>query len=346
MALPLISSPILLGEIIQIQKNSDTYPLYMVRVELPNGNSTIISNVISSTIFGGVYDSLQVVRRPSSDKNGDSKPQGIPPNFVKGDRIIVACLGNDYRRGVIIGAINHPRNKYTLPVPDFTKQQMRMSYLGIDFDVDPDGQLIITHKGAPVVTNTNEGPQQDPKNLSNWSMLKDGSSIFSDNNKQTIKIDATNKLISLKSVEESFTLDSGKKLVSINATKNMTTTVKEIYTLTVGTEKLVLDNNASTVLLQSNKTMTLKAGADIKVTGESSLFLDGGKAIVSLKSGKIAIGTSSAELLQILTDFLDALTQAAPIFVSTKMGPGELNPQVIAAASKAKAKIASFKGSI
>lgn len=344
MNLPLLYSPIVIGEIYKIQEDSKDYPKYIVAVNLPNGNRTLISDVISSTVFGGVFDSFQVVRRIMEDDNGNVKP--YKADYTKGDRVIVALISNDYRRGVIIGGLQNPRNKYTLPVPDFKKPQALLSYLGMSFAVDPDGQFIITHGGAQVVTNTEESPAQDPKVQSKYSMLKDGTLRAEDNNTQFIEINATTKAITLKSLEEFVTIDQSKKDITLNSTKTMNLLVKEKFTLKSDSELIEVDGVNHTIKLKANKTIDIKASSDVKLNGDSSVLLDGGKAKLVLKKGKVALGAGGVELLDLLIKLADAMAKAAPTFVSTNQGPGILNGSVVKAASELKAKLSSIKASL
>lgn len=344
MSVPQISSPILVGEIYQVQEDSKDYPKYVVSVDLPNGNRTVISNVISSTMFGGVFDTFQVVRRPTLDDNGNAKP--FKPGFTKGDRVLVALISNDYRRGVIIAGMQNPRNQYTLPVKDLKKPQAQLSYLGMTFSVDPEGQFVIKHEGAQKVTNTEESPKQDPKVLSKYSMLKDGTLKAEDNKKQFVEINATTKIITLKSLEEFVTIDQVKKDITLSSTKTVNILAKEKFTLKSATEMIEVDGVGHTIKLKANKTIDLKASTDVKLSGDASVILDGGKAKLSLQKGKVALGSGSVELLDLLIKLADAMTKAASTFVATKQGPGILNPSVAKAAGELKAKLSSIKGSL
>lgn len=69
-------------------------------------------------------------------------------------------------------------------------------------------------------------------------------------------------------------------------------------------------------------------------------------AKLKLENGKIAIGNSAGELLDIIEQLLDTIQSNAPTMVSTAVGPGILNPAVIAKVTMLKAKIGMMKGSL
>lgn len=94
----------------------------------------------------------------------------------------------------------------------------------------------------------------------------------------------------------------------------------------------------------------------IKTKSGNLLAFDDAKDAIQLKEtsgaqlkvekGTVALGTSSIELLDQLVSLLDSLVNAAPTFVSTAVGPGILNPALMAKAAEVKAKISTIKGKL
>lgn len=277
------------GEVVSVQKpesDTDTLTKYIVRIETDNGASTFISNVTCSTFLGGIADGLKILRRPTV-ADGKSYKIDDKNRFGVGDRVIVAFINNDVRRGIIIGGYNRVIDLVELPEPDENKPQMRFQYLGMVFDIDTKGQLSITHTGAPKITDDpRDVPEIDEKKVSTLLLKDDSSFVFVDANNQSVVVDATNKKIELSSDKEKVSIDQ-KGTIKVEASKE-----------------------------------------------------------VIVKAPKVAIGTSSAELLDLIDKLLEALQQSAPNFVQTAVGPGALDPNLISTIVETKTKIAQIKGKI
>lgn len=342
--MPYLSSSVVIGEIYAPQKDEKEpeVPKYIVRIQLPNGNSTLISNVISSTLFGGVYDLLQIQRRPTVDEDGQAPDPNSPSQFNKGDKVIVALPCNDFRRGIIIGGYKHPRSGYSLPNPDSADPQLRLSYQGLNFDINPDGEFILTHTGPQKVTNGIDVPIPDPTVLSRLSLLKDGSFKVQDANKQSITIDATNKQITLQSVKQELTMTADGKF-KLSSVDTMELSAKSKYILTVGTESLTLDGVSSDTVLKGNKSITIDAGVSAILKGGSSVKLDGGKAVLELKNSKLSLGNGSIEVLDLLIKLLQEMQIGAPTFANSAVGPCVLNPTILTKITETIVKLQLLK---
>jgi primosomal protein N' len=277
------------GEIVAVQEptsDTDRVTKYFVRIETENGTSTFISNVVASTFIGGVADGLKIYRRPTTvdDKSyeiDDKTPFGV------GERVIVAFINNDIRRGIIIGGYNRIVDLIELPEPEEKKPQMRFQYLGMIFDIDTKGQLTITHTGAPKITDSPEDvPEIDEKKVSVLTLKDDSSFAFVDANKQSIVVDATKKKIEISSDKEKVSIDQ-----------------------------------KGTIKVESSKEVIVKAP-------------------------KVALGTSSTELLDLIDKLLEALQKAAPQLVQTAVGPGAMDPNLITAVAEIKTKLSQIKGKV
>lgn len=278
------------GEIVQVQEPSsdDSSDLlrYIVRVENGYGSSTFVSNVYCSTFLGGVADGLKIYRRATAEEGKQFKINE-KSQYGIGDRVVVAFINNDPRRGIIIGGTPRVVDKIVLPEPDIKKPQMRFQYLGMTFDIDTKGQLTITHNGAPEITDTPDLEiKPDEKKISTLVFKDDSSFVFMDANKQSIMVDSTNKKIELTSDKE----------------------------------KVLIDQTGS-IKVEASKEVTIKAP-------------------------KVAFGTSSTELLDLIDKLLEALQQAAPQFVQTPVGPGVLDPNLLSTIVETKTKLVQIKGKV
>lgn len=277
------------GEIVAVQQpqfESDLITKYLVRVETENGTTTYVSNVVASTFIGGIADGLKIYRRPTvtDDKSYEINEKNA---FGVGERVIVAFINNDVRRGIIIGGYNRIIDLIELPEPEEKKPQMRFQYLGMIFDIDTKGQLTVTHTGAPKITDSPEDvPEIDEKKVSILTLKDDSSFAFVDANKQSIVVDATNKKIEISSDKEKVSIDQ-KGTIKVESTKE-----------------------------------------------------------VVIKAPKVALGTSSTELLDLIDKLLEALQKAAPQLVQTAVGPGAMDPNLISSIADIKTKLSEIKGKV
>jgi len=60
----------------------------------------------------------------------------------------------------------------------------------------------------------------------------------------------------------------------------------------------------------------------------------------------VGLGGPAAELLDLIDQQLDAIINNAPTFVSTAVGPGVLNPAVVATLTQVKTMLGLIKGGI
>jgi hypothetical protein len=134
---------------------------YTCRVMMPQGRHALLPDVIEAGHFGGIDDYLQIRRRSATDasKWKMSTNSDNMKAFV-GERVYISFINGSINRPVIIGFAQHPNQ-----VPAFNdgigqslKPQMKMRYLGLSVVVDPEGQLSITHFGAPQVKYTGTDP--------------------------------------------------------------------------------------------------------------------------------------------------------------------------------------------
>jgi hypothetical protein len=241
------------GEIVSVQKpdsDTDTLTKYIVRTEIDNGTTTFISNVTCSTFIGGVADGLKILRRTTLT-DGKSYKIDNKSQFGVGDRVIIAFINNDIRRGVILGGYNRIIDFVELPEPDEQKPQMRFQYLGMIFDIDTKGQLIVTHTGAPKITdNPSDVPEVDEKKISTLMLKDDSSFIFVDANKQSIIVDSANKTIELASDKEKVLIDQ-KGTIKVEASKEVVVKAPNIALGTSSVELLDLIDKLLEALQQA-----------------------------------------------------------------------------------------------
>ena len=130
---------------------------YVCKITLADGNDIICRNVVDSSAFGGIADYSQIRRRATADASVFTmKPNPSDMNANVGDRVIISFLGGHINSPVIVTGLQHP-----LQVPRFedgsgpdTNPQLFFRYLGISCVIDEDGQLTLSHYGAPEIKYT------------------------------------------------------------------------------------------------------------------------------------------------------------------------------------------------
>lgn len=139
------------------------------------------------------------------------------------------------------------------------------------------------------------------------------------------------------------TLVQGK--TDFTAEKPVNLLLKDSLTITSKDITATLDG-ALTMNVSKDTMLALKGKFTIDTPTKEIRLQGGTGATLSLNSGKVALGTSAVELLdQILQVFTEMIT-AAPKFVATSVGPGVLDPGVLAKLTSVKAALTTIKGSI
>lgn len=92
---------------------------------------------------------------------------------------------------------------------------------------------------------------------------------------------------------------------------------------------------------------TLKFGGKLDITSIGDMTIKGsGNAELKLASGKVALGAGATELFDQLIQLLTQMETNAPLFVSTAVGPGVLNPAILAIVTAVKLALTAIKGSL
>ena len=103
-----------------------------------------------------------------------------------------------------------------------------------------------------------------------------------------------------------------------------------------GDQKDLVEGDKESVVV-GDYLMQSTANAEMRTTAGGFVKIDG---------AQVSIGGPAAELLDLLDQQLDALIQNAPTFVSTAVGPGVLNPAIVALLTQIKTLLATIKGGI
>jgi hypothetical protein len=124
---------------------------YSVLVTFPNGSQTLFSNVVQACSFGGIGDFFQSKLRASKDvlHKFPEKAADLKDIVSIGSRVLVAFVGGDMRKPVIVAHLPHPNRAFDLPDKTKNEPQAKFSYKGLEIQVNYKGEVITTSRGSP-----------------------------------------------------------------------------------------------------------------------------------------------------------------------------------------------------
>lgn len=182
---------------------------YDVAVTEQNGhlaqNVITYQNCMVMESFGGIADYTEYRLRPQNKV--ENKRSNKDMVYQDGSLVLIMCISGSSDNAIIIGGLKHPKRKTNL-----TKDSglsLYSEYNGLVYSIDKNGALKILFKGA----TDQEGKAIDEKvSGSVIEISKDGSLSLSDGNKESIRIDKTNKTIGLNS-EKTMSLSTDDSLL-------------------------------------------------------------------------------------------------------------------------------------
>jgi hypothetical protein len=304
------------------------FPTYIVRVTLPDGNETVVTNAIASGgMFGGQYDYCQVAYRPTAASGKQAKYEdGSKAAQTVGDRVLVGFISGNLRRPIIVCSIPHPMMTSDLPEKKTQEPQVSFQIQGMKFEVNPKGELTITHQGKPQVKPGGTDPGFKSDNIVIFNMTDTGWSI-TDSQKQSIVDDREKKTLTISSNKEKIVLDRSKKQIELDTSgKLMITTSKDCVMDIGGSAKITCSNNC-----------------EIKATKVS---VDGGGGKLTLSGNTVALGTSTGELVDLVLSVFQEILNNAPHIGDSFVSPVILSPAIATKLTEVVAKMSAIKGSV
>ena len=253
-------------------------------VEIQDRNDSIEVNARMLRRFGGAFNYEDIVYH---GYKFDDKPDPVRAFDAKaGDAVLVAFLNGEAREAVILGGLIHPARKSTV---DITKGPQYVSeFNGVETTINENGEYKIIFKAVP--TNIKKLDDKPSKTLPKPTYdTKVGGSFF--------QFDKTG------SIEFNDKDQGGIQNVRID---------KPGGTITVnsGKIKLVMTKKSEKVEL---KCKLLDIVSDDKIDGKTKEFKLEASTSVKVNSPKVAIGKEGIELLDQISQMIDALAKVIPI---------------------------------
>lgn len=272
-----------IGIVKKVYRDKSTTDLRYL-VEIRDKNDQIELNCRLMRKFGGVYNYEDVVYH---GYKFDDKPDPVQAMDAKaGDMVLVAHLNGEAREGIIIGSLMHTARTSNI---DITKgPQYKSEFNGIETVINENGEYIVTFKAVPTnIAKLNDKPSK--KLPAPTYDTKVGTSFF--------KFDKTG------SYEVSDNDQNGKQNLRIDKPKGT-------ITINSGKIKLTLTKKEEKVEL---KCKVLDIVSDDKITSKTKEYSLDASTFTKIKSPKVAIGKDGVELLDQLSQLVDALGKVIPI---------------------------------
>jgi hypothetical protein len=233
----------------------------------------------------------------------------------------------------------------------------------MEFQISEIGEYTITHHGYTEITSklyeSLDIKTANPAYITKMEFLEKGEWKVSDSLGQMVSLDAELGTMEFGNIENYLYMDQKDKFTQLFTTgKYEEITGKTRYKFVGDTETVEIKKDQN-ILVEGDFKREIKKKVEEKVTGEAkytydnkftlkakTLTLDDGTAKLVLKDGKLALGAGSTELVDTFIKVFDQFINNAATIVSTGVGPGVLNPAVVAALTQLKTAWTAIKGSL
>ncbi len=262
--------------------------------------------------FGGIADFMEVRRR--APENQEYKTD-LDSEKQNGALVLMLCIDGVADKGIIIGALSHPKRKNTLTKD--AEMHLEGEFNGLNWQINKDGELVVTFKSA----SDNDGKYADEEAGGTFVKIeKDGSVEVNDAKTESIRIDKTEETIDLKAAKDiSNTTDAN---FNITAKENLNVKVEKDWMLeAMGKADLRI---RSIVDITAEGTLTVKA-PDYNLLIENSMFLKTNTFFMNaeraiLNNQITTIGPDPIPAVYLQTMYLGIGNLAAPV-ISFSIGP-------------------------
>jgi hypothetical protein len=329
-------SQLMLGQIEKVYFTDDPanrskqYVEYDVSVRDAKGGQSVFKSVRKMELLGGINDfSEQILEANEFAFEGKLDPSNLFKN-KNGTIVVLAFLNASIDKPLIIGSLSHPKKVGAVKADGIRNIA---EFRGMTFEIDKDGALKLTYNSNKTPDTKTTRKETGPTQI---SIDNKGRFKIIDNENQSLLFDRVAKKVTLEQLDgttlinqmefdkpaKKITRKAGTaKIVEVmDGTAEKTTLTfqsglvitcdgagDKVTIQTAGGVKLDIDGPADKVLAQTT------GGAKVLVDGSSGTIeaKDNGTGKLKITGDKVALGASSAELLQQLSDALDAIKTAA-----------------------------------
>lgn len=247
-------------------------------VELQDRNDSVEVNARVLQQFGGVYNYQESVNH---GYKFDDNPDPVRNFEAKaGDTVLVAFLNGEGREAIIMGGLTHPARTSVI---DITKgPQFASEFNGIETIINELGEYTVTFKAIPTNIKMLDNKPANKLPVAQYD-TKIGSSF--------LKFDKTGSFeVSDKATDgiQNMRIDKAAGTVTTNAGK---VSLK----FTKASEQVDLKAKVTNVI------------SDTSISGKTQMYSMDASTSVKIKSPKVAIGKDGVELLDQLSQLIDAI---------------------------------------
>ena len=292
---------ILEGEIVGIQNT--TSPInYVCRVRWPNGSDSLLGNVVSGTIFGGIADYFQIRSRASTDNGDQTTPttNNAKSRATIGDRVYIQFVAGNVSNPVITGYVQHPNQTQEYDNAADLSPQSVLQYLGMRFEFPDTGALRITHLGAPTIKQVAAGglasglasalaaglnPAVTPAAKSKTTFLEfydDGGIQVRDSLGQLFSISTTDKQILISNNDAPSTLeqqptiaDQAEFILFDRGDKSLALNARSLLSLTSLADREDLTKGDYNKEVHGDETSLIKGDREVRTDGDQTYIVHG-----------------------------------------------------------------------
>jgi hypothetical protein len=146
-----------------------------------------------ASLFGGIADQVRFTPRKKTTQRADEDDD-------EGSLVLLLCINGNSRAGVIMGGLDHPAA--TKDAKD-DGHNLKFSFNGISFEINKDGELTLTYKGATKSDGELSDDADEDASGSKVAFTKDGSvEISTADDNQHIRLNHADKKLDIKTDAE------------------------------------------------------------------------------------------------------------------------------------------------
>lgn len=304
---------------------------YDVIARKADGSVSTYKNVPYLGDIQGTNDFSETVLEPNQFAFQGTLGESNKPINQNGTRVVIAFLDTNLDKPVIIGGLSHERRQGAKQSDGIRKKG---EFRGICWEINKDGEYIFTYKSPAKPNGDRIRPNTAPTSVKidtegNMTFLQSEESGTVINE---LKYDRTNQ-------KKTETIGKDNSIVEDKdgAAEKMTLTFKSGLTVTI-------DGAGDKVDIQTN------GGANAQVDGNTGTIqlTDNGTGRLKITNDTVALGASSAELLQQISDELQELitlfNTVAPHTHVANLGYPTAPPDTQAAWTTAASNLSTIKG--
>ncbi len=277
-----------------------------------------------------------------------------PPEI--GDIVYIECDGGFETHPVAWGKLTKLNDDGS---PDIPEEFQRTFPSNRGF-YTPGGHLIEFDDGSDTIIGTGKGIRITTSGGKKLHLVDDptaSSILIEDENANSIKIDSLLSVmdIALQSTTAQIDGISDKITVSaafgdtlsVSATDGIQASTPTGTSLSMKNAEIIVDTNGTNITLNAQSFVVSDAVGNKIESGPSGVKVtEVAGAALNLSTGMVALGGSTAELLDLYDQTLDAFINNAASLVFTAVGPGALNPAVVTLLTNIKVLLTTIKGSL